>query len=153
MNSRALKAIVYGGLVAGTLDIGVAALSFFASPIVILRVVATGVLGKASYTGGATSAALGMILQWAMSLLIAAIFVVPAMRYRVLVRRWVASGLAYGVVIFFVMNYVVVPLSQSPPRSGFSTYSFTVNMLAMLLFGLIIAYFANFFLAARTRER
>ena len=55
----------------------------------------------------------------------------------------IAGGLAYGVVIFFVMNYVVVPLSAWKHHARFSTYKFAANMAAMLLFGLIVAWFAS----------
>ena len=152
MRNRPLMAILTGGLVAGTIDIGSPALIYGISPIVILRAIASGVLGKESYSGGAYSAALGLVLQWAMSLLIAAIFVVPATRYRVLIRHWITAGIAYGVVVFFVMNYVVVPLSRTPPGHGFTVYTFTTNMLAMLLFGLIIAFFANRYIGGRSTK-
>ena len=45
-------AIVLGGLIAGTLDIGTAALINGRSPLVILLVIASGLLGKASFQGG-----------------------------------------------------------------------------------------------------
>jgi hypothetical protein len=46
-------------------------------------------------------------------------------------------------VIFFVMNYVVVPLSAWKHHPHFSAYSFAANMAAMLVFGLIVAWFAR----------
>jgi hypothetical protein len=75
--------------------------------------------------------------------LIAAIFVLAARRLPVLERRWIASGLAYGVVIFFVMNFVVVPLSAAAHAARFNAVKSLENLLAMLLFGLIIAFFAR----------
>lgn len=145
MTRQTLAAILCGGFIAGTIDIGAAALINALSPFVILQVVARGVLGKASYSGGIHSAALGMILQWAMSLLIAAIFVFAATRMPILRQRWIAAGLAYGVVVFFVMNYVVMPLSRIGSSPHFTASTFAMNMLAMLLFGLIIAFFARRF--------
>jgi hypothetical protein len=50
------------------------------------------------------------------------------------------------VVIFFVMNFVVVPLSMAmakPHLPHFSAAKFGENMLAMLLFGLIVAFFTE----------
>ena len=78
-----------------------------------------------------------------MSVLIAAIFAVATGWMRALKRRWLAAGVAYGVVIFFVMNYVVVPLSAIRRGPRFSASTFVQNMLAMLLFGAIIAFFAR----------
>lgn len=144
-----LKAILCAGFVAGTIDIGAASLINWLNPLIILRAIASGVLGRASFHEGLYSAALGLVLQWAMSILIAAIYVFAAMRIPRLGRQWVASGLLYGVVVFFVMSYVVVPLSAAGPSHGFTVQSFIENMLAMLLFGLIVAWFQRRFAAAR----
>jgi hypothetical protein len=47
------------------------------------------------------------------------------------------------VIIFFVMNYVVVPLSAWKSAPHFTAVKFAANMAAMLLFGLIVAFFAR----------
>jgi uncharacterized membrane protein YagU involved in acid resistance len=85
-------------------------------------------------------AGVGLLLQWAMSLLIAAVYVVVADIVSVLKRRWAIGGLAYSVVVFFVMNYVVVPLSAWHRQAHFTALRLGENLAAMLLFGLIIAY-------------
>lgn len=145
-SSGVVPAILWGGLVAGTIDIGAAATISQLSPIKIMKIVAGGLLGRSAFEGDASIATIGMLLQWGMSILIAAIFVVAARRLPGLLRAWVASGVTYGVVTYFVMNYVVVPLSAlgngSFPR--FHLAQFSENMLAMILFGLIVAYFARY---------
>jgi uncharacterized membrane protein YagU involved in acid resistance len=140
---RALAAILSAGLVAGTIDIGAACLINGRSVIFILHTIAGGLLAKRSYAGGTQTALLGLLLQELMGILIAAIYVAAAAVLPSLRRRWLVGGLAYGVVIFFVMNYLVVPLSAWKHHAHFSTYTFTANMAAMLLFGLIVAYFAR----------
>lgn len=142
------KAILWGGFVAGTIDIGAASVINWLSPVIIMQAIASGALGKASFQGGVYSAALGVVLQWAMSLLIAAIYVLAATRIPRLGRQWVAGGLLYGVVVYFVMTYVVVPLSAAGFSHGFHLRSFIENMLAMLLFGLIVAFFQRRFASA-----
>jgi hypothetical protein len=139
----ALTAIILGGLIAGTIDIGSACLITGHSVVFILHTIAGGLLAKRSYEGGMPTALLGLLLQELMGILIAAIYVVAAAVLPSLRRRWLAGGLAYGVVIFFVMNYVVVPLSAWKHHPHFSAYSFVANMAAMLLFGLIVAWFAG----------
>lgn len=139
----ALTAILLGGFVAGTIDIGAATLISGRGVVFILHAIAGGVLGMAAFKAGAASAVLGLLLQWAMSLVIAAIFVLAAQRIALLRRQWFAAGLAYGVGIFFVMNYIVVYLSAYHDVPHFSLKSFFENMLAMLLFGLIVAWFAR----------
>lgn len=142
MSKSALNAIAWGGLVAGTIDIGAASLINWLSPIFICKVVAGGLLGKAALQGGNDVAAFGMILQWIESFIIAAVYVSAADWLPVLKRQWLLFGLAYGVGIFFVMNYVVVPLSAWHRFPHMAWDKFTENMAAMLLFGVIVAYFA-----------
>jgi len=69
--------------------------------------------------------------------------VYAATRIPALLRRWIAAGIAYGVVVFFVMNYVVRPLSMHRDFPQMDLYGFITNMVAMWLFGLIIAWFAQ----------
>ena len=143
MSRSPWAAIVLGAVVAGTLDIGAAATINWASPALILRFVAGGVLGKTALDGGALVALLGYALQVAMSLIIAAIFVGAARRLAWLRRRWIAAGLLFGVAVFFVMNYVVMPLSAWARWPHFTFASFVWNMLSMLVFGVVIAFFAR----------
>lgn len=143
--SAVLMAILCGGLVAGTLDIGSASLINWLNPIVILHAIASGILGSASFLYGWHAALLGLILQWAMSLLIATIYVSAASRISWLKRQWVPAGVAYGIIIFVVMNYVIVPLSAAPFKPHFIISKIIENLLAMILFGLIIAWCTRFY--------
>ncbi|HEV7165556.1 MAG TPA: hypothetical protein VGO35_09230 [Gammaproteobacteria bacterium] len=147
-----VTAILLGGLIGGTIDIGSASLISGFNPIVIMHAIASGLIGKASFSGGAATAVLGLVLQWAMAILIAAIYMgvtakLPAMR-----KRWQTTGVIAGVIIYFVMTYLVVPLSAAPFRPEFSIQGFVAsfklagfleNLLAMILFGLIIGFFAR----------
>jgi len=144
--------VVLAGVIAGTIDIGAASLISALSPMVILRAVASGLLGKAAFAGGPLTALLGLLLQWGMSILIAATYVVVTARWLGMRRRWRVTGVLAGVVIFMVMNYLVVPLSAAPFRphfgfhqllTAFSPYKFVANLLAMILFGLIIGFSAR----------
>ena len=119
LRTSTLAAMVQGGFVAGTIDIASAALINHISPLIILRAIASGLPGSAALAGGTTVELLGLGLQWAMSLLIAAIFVLLARGVVGLRTRWVAAGVMCGVVVFTVMNFVVVPLSAAYARKRF----------------------------------
>lgn len=158
----ALKAVLYGGFVAGTVDIGAASLVNRLNPVVILHAVASGVLGKASFYGGIRTALLGLGLQWGMSLVIAAVYVVAATRMVWMTKHWMRGGVLYGFVIFAVMNYLVVPLSAAWPPHHFTVYGFLHhftaeklfgNLAAMLVFGLIVAFFAYRFMLGTAPPR
>jgi hypothetical protein len=151
--SPVLKCSVYAGLVAGTVDIAAASIINAANPLIILLAIASGLLGKAAFHGGGGVMLLGLVLQWVMSMIIAGIFTLAAARIPALARRWVLNGALYGVVVFIVMNFVVVPLSVAPLKPGWalSATSVVKNLLAMLVFGWIVVYAANRFLAASMR--
>ena len=83
---------------------------------------------------------IGFAAQEAMSLVIAAIFVLAAIRLSILRRRPVYVRRDYGVGIFLVMNLVVVPLSAAfPKHRPIHLDGVLLNLAAMILFGLIIA--------------
>ena len=137
------KAILWGGLVAGTIDIFAASLISLLSPLLITRFIAAGLLGREVIKGGLDISFIGLLLQWLMGLIIAAIYVFASRRLAWMNRDWRLTGVAYGVVIYFVMNYVVLPLSALHRVPPFEWQGFIENMLAMLVFGLIVAWFAS----------
>jgi uncharacterized membrane protein YagU involved in acid resistance len=140
---RYVRPVLLGGFIAGSVDVGAACLINKLAPLRVLQAIASGVMGKSAFSSGLSAAVLGLVLQWAMSILIALIFAAAARRLAILKRRWFAGGLAYGVVIYFVMNFVVVPLSAAPFTIKFKLPKSMEDLLAMLLFGLIIAYFGR----------
>ena len=149
---RVLSAILSGGLIAGTIDIGAAALINMIDPRVILRFIAGGVLGRAALQGGAAVEWLGLFLQWGMSLVIAAVFTLAALRLRWLTARPALAGLAYGVVVFVVMNYAVMFFSAWHRVNHFGPAKLVENLAAMLLFGSIVAFCTRHFVG-RARAR
>jgi hypothetical protein len=135
-----LWATLVAGLAAGGADIGVAAVINKTEPGRILQAVASGLLGLHAYTGGAYTVALGLVLQIAISVVIAGVYAAGARRLPVLLRHPSISGLAYGVLIFGVMNMVVAPLSAFAPKPHVTTAWLALNVVAMLLFGWIVAH-------------
>jgi hypothetical protein len=152
-----LRAILIGGLVAGTIDIGAAALINSASPVLIAHYIASGALGRAALSEGAAAAYLGVLLQWAMSVIIAAIYWFVTAGMPRLRERWWLGGLLAGVVIYLVMNFVVMPFSAAPVTlhaviAHFRPVKGAENLLAMFVFGLIIAYCARYLAGAGERS-
>ena len=113
------RAVLAAGLAAGVLDI----LAAFASsaargvgPARVLKYIASGVLGPAALRGGAATAGLGLLLHFVIATGWAAVYWAASRRIAFLRTRPVIAGLAYGVVVYFLMTRVVVPLSAVPPR-------------------------------------
>ena len=147
-----LTAILLGGIIAAAIDIFVASLMYGRSPAFILQSIAGGLLGKGTHSGGTGTVALGVILQEAMGILIAAIYVAGSIPVPALRGRWILSGLAYGVVIYFVMGYVVLPLSALKATPHFSLAKFIKEIPAMLLFGLIVTFFCRRLVSAQPAQ-
>ena len=135
-------ALVAGCLI-GLLDVGMASLINFASPAIVLKAIAGGVLGKPAFDGGAATVLLGLVLQVAMSAIIAALYFMAA-RYapKLADQPWL-FGAAYGVAIFLVMNFIVVPLSALHHLPKITPYWVAANGLAMIVFGLLVALAAR----------
>ena len=107
-----LRPIVIATLVAGTLDIlsafvfaGIAGMG----PVAILRYVASGPFGEAP-TPTAGWAAVGLAVHFAIMACMVTADMVAAPRIPALLRHPVVAGLAYGVLLWIVMYWIVKPL-------------------------------------------
>jgi uncharacterized membrane protein YagU involved in acid resistance len=139
-----LQAILLGGIVAGTIDIGAAALINMRSPVFISQFIAGGLLGKSALDGGMQTAALGVVVQWGLSIIIAAIYVLASTRLSMLKKNWPLWGILYGFPVHFVMTFVVLPLSAWQIERKFEiNVALAENLAAMMVFGLIVAFFAS----------
>lgn len=146
-SSRAGRAILWGGLLAGVGDI---AFAFVVNglrgvgPVRVLQSVASGVLGSAAREGGLATAALGGALHFLIALCAAAVYWLASRRLGVLVRHAVVCGLLYGVAVFLFMNFVVVPLSAAYFKPSNAPSALLLNSAGhMLLVGLPIALAAR----------
>jgi len=112
-----VRAIAIAGALAGTLDIVAAFLVYGplgASPVRILQSIASGLLGRGAFQAGASAAALGLVLQFFIATTAAWVYYLASRRLPALVRFPIAGGSAYGIAVYVVMNFVVVPLSAVP---------------------------------------
>ncbi|GAA0708538.1 hypothetical protein [Dokdonella soli] len=110
----------------------------------VFQTIAVGVLGKASYEGGVPSAVLGAALHLFMASMFVVIYASVARRVPALLRRPFVLGPAYGVVLYIVMNFVVMPLSRvgrAPSLTHMDTIAYSV--VAHMVFGVIAVLFAR----------
>lgn len=155
MTGPRLRAVLIGGSIGGALDIAFA-ITWAAingrTPEWLLQTVATGLLGKSAYEGGGAAAVLGLAAHFALSFGWAGLFVAAASRVRALVASPLLAGPAFGILVFFAMRLVVLPLSAFPYPVSFSQPGATYDLLShMFLFGLPIALAAAKALRPATR--
>lgn len=114
------------GVVVGVLDIVFAILACQAVnracvPSRILKFVASGLLGPSALAGGAAVAALGLLLHFAVATMWSAVYLAadrnlpPLRRLTSDTYGTLAVGLTFGVLVWFAMQYVVLPLSGARP--------------------------------------
>lgn len=121
LKPRAFKTILYGGLVVGILDM-LFAFTFYGlilgvKPLRIFQSVAAGVLGRpTAVEGGVRTFLLGLLLHFVVASCIAAVYYLATLVLPILIRHPIVSGLSYGVIAYFGMKYIVVPLSAIGQR-------------------------------------
>jgi hypothetical protein len=130
-DAQALKTIACGGLTAGVLDGIAASLNGIfngASPAIVWQYVASGLLGKGSYNYGWKSVSLGLLIHIFIAFSVTVIYYTVSRRLSIIVRRAVLFGALYGTAVYFVMGYVVTPLSAAA-KIRFSFSSTLVGLL------------------------
>lgn len=143
--SPALRAILWGGLVAGLGDM-IFAFASYGWRLGVFQSVAGGLMGRAeARAGGVPTFILGLALHYAIALIWAAIYWIASRRVRLLVTQAIPAGLVYGAVVFYGMNCVVLPLSALQTKAWpppFAPGAIAVHMLAV---GLPIALATRWF--------
>jgi uncharacterized membrane protein YagU involved in acid resistance len=114
-HSRPLPAIFVGGLIVGVLDLAYAIVVYSPKrPIVIPQTIASGILGVNSYSGGARTATLGVVLHFVIALGAATVYYLASRKLTFLVKHAIFAGLIYGALVYLFMHIVVLPLSAAP---------------------------------------
>ncbi len=138
-----MQPILRGGLIAGTLDICAAFLTAWLragiGPVRVLQFVASGVVGPASFAGGAKTAILGLALHFLIATIWTIVFYLASRKWLSLIERPVMFGLLYGIAVYTFMNFVVLPLSLVA-RRPITAVGTTIGLLTiMFCVGLPIA--------------
>ena len=149
LKPRAFESILYGGLAAGVLDFLDASIFFpLYYGITFQRVwhgVAAGIYGRdAAREGGWYTALIGILMHFVVAFGVATVYCIASRYIPFLVRHPVISGLVYGVIVNYVMQWVVIPLSAIGPRTGGEPIGSLLNSVIghALLVGLPVALIA-----------
>jgi hypothetical protein len=140
------KALLYGGLVMGAADI-LEIIVFFAARGVpirrILQTVASGLMGRAAFTGGTPTAALGLLLHFLIAFTVVGVYQVASRRLPELGERPFLWGPVYGFVVYVTMNNIVLPLSAAPSWPKPAITYVNAILVHMFVIGLLSALFAR----------
>ena len=112
--TKPIRGLLLGGLLCGILDISSAIIITLVrggQPVRMLQGIVGGLLGPKSVEGGMATAALGLAIHFFIAFTAATVFFLASRRLGFLIRHSVISGFLYGIAVYFVMYWIVVPLS------------------------------------------
>lgn len=147
---RAFDTIVFGGLLIGIFDLTFAftfyGLILGVPPLRIFQSVAAGVLGRpAAVAGGVKTFLIGILLHFIVATCIATVYYLATLIFPALIQYAVVSGLIYGVVAYFGMKYIVLPLSAIGQRGTLPRATILITEIIghAVLVGLPVALMAR----------
>ena len=147
-----LRPIAIATAISGTLDILFAmilTLAFGREIPNMLRFVASGPFPSAA-SMGSPGALLGLVVHYCLMAIMATGLVLLVRLRPELARTPLATGLAYGVITYFIMNWLVVPLRFHTPLPPKAISIVTQLFAHIVLVGVPMAYIAARYSARST---
>ena len=135
------------GLIVGSLDIIAACIQFFCktqkNPIVVLNFIASGVFGKDAFTGGTKMAVFGLIFHYLIAIGFTLLFFILYPKIKLLIKNKLLLGVLYGLFIWIIMQFLIVPLSQAPElKISFQSASIAILILIVCI-GIPLSWLAK----------
>jgi hypothetical protein len=121
--SGALRAILTAGVVVGVLDISSAFVIWWQRGVALqrgLQGIAAGLLGANSYEGGIATAGLGLALHFFVAFVVVSTFYLAGRKIPFLTQQPLLSGALYGIGVYIVMYWFVLPTAFSSFRHRIS---------------------------------
>jgi hypothetical protein len=147
-----VKIVLLAGSIAGTLDMTAACVQAWlrsrTTPFQVSQFIASGAIGRvAAVNGGYKTALLGLAFHFLIATTAAAVFYLASRKLRFLIKWPIPMGLAYGLLVYLFMNFVVVPRSAiTPARVPPSLSTRAVSaLIIMFCVGLPIALIVRWF--------
>lgn len=131
--SKLILRILLTGLLTGTLDAFAAlAWNYKANPAIIFEFIASGVFGKAAYAVGSPMVLWGLLFHYLIALAFTTVFYLAySFFYGVFGNKYLIA-VEYGLITWFVMNIVVIPMSKIGP-SHFHIIPTIIGMAILII--------------------
>jgi len=131
--SDGLKAILFGGLIAGILDITAASVNVWLNSgrgaISTFQSVAGGLYGAETFNGGYRTAAIGLVIHFFIALTATTVYYLASRKLKFMIRQAILSGVLYGIAVWMFMYLIVLPFSAWKT----STYPFKAVITGILI--------------------
>lgn len=138
------KKIVTAGLIAGTLDITAACIQFYLrtgkGPESVLRFVASGLFGSKAFGGSNIYIWAGLAIHFCIAITFAFVFYFLANKIAAMRANRLVTGILYGIAVWAVMNFAVLPLTQAPPLKQTVSGSLQAAGILIVCIGIPLAF-------------
>ena len=139
----ALQTILWAGLIAGLLDATAGVIVYWIfkglNPLQVLQYIASGVFGPTVINGSFIYVLVGLVLHFVIAYAFAISYYFAFPYFKSFAKNTIVNGLVFGAIIWFFMNYVVLPNSNIP-QSPKDFVSIIELIWHIVLVGLPIAY-------------
>lgn len=119
-----IKTILLAGLLTGLLDATAAMVQAYfwndVTPDRVWKYVASGAIGRPAFSGGTGIVVLGLFFHFLNAFLFTVTFFFLYPLIRPYAPHIVITGMLWGIVVWAVMQFVVLPLSNIPPLPPFN---------------------------------
>ncbi len=150
INEGPAKTIVLTGLIAGTLDAIAAIVVSGSTPVQVFQYIASGAFGaEKAFSGGLTMVIWGVVFHYfiAFSWTILFFFLFPTISF--LRKNEYITGLIYGIFVWTMMKFVVLPFSKIP-QSPFNLKGALIGAsILMVMIGLPISILTHRYYSKR----
>lgn len=145
--NKTSSAILKTGFIVGSFDMLLAFANAWwsagISPMRVLQFIASGLLGENAFRPSYGIVLLGLVIHFFIAFFWTVLFFIIYHHYKRIVRPPFLQGFFYGLFIWFVMNVLVLPLTNVP-TSDFQWFGAIKGMVILIIaIGLPLVYFAR----------
>jgi hypothetical protein len=128
-----IKTIIYTAIIAGCLD-AIAAVVFLAKMNFAgaWRFVASGMFGDEAFSGGNEMVIYGLLFHFSIALIWTIVYYLFLRKVDFFINNKIRGGLLYGVVVWYVMNLIVLPITNIP-HSPFTVMGIIKGLIIIIL--------------------
>lgn len=141
-----VRTVAVSWLLVGTLDILAAIIQTLiagASIERLMRYIASGIFGETAFTGGAWYPVAGLIFHYLIAFSWTILFYLLYPKLRFAPSNRLVVGIGYGALIWFVMNRIVLPLSNVPQRAFDLQRAIIAALVLMVAIGIPLSFRAQ----------
>jgi len=135
------KQVLLIALIAGTLD-GLAAIIFLGKMNFtgVFQYIASAVLGAEAFAGGIKTAFIGLAFHYFIAFCFTLIFAIASTKTPALRKNIIVSGIIYGIVVWTIMTFLIVPLTKIPAAPFHYERAILNAVILIFCIGLPISY-------------